>query len=722
MIPVRHIHEFTQSLESEGFLVKDIPEEVFKVMALVHEFPIVDMTRIPEDLFNALLPFQKRGVLFSIQHDGKVFICDEMGLGKTIQAISIAAYYRDEWPVLVIVPSFLKEQWSSEFKRWFPDMYSEINIITTSKNWNIGLINIVSYELIHSLKDSLFQKHNFDVIICDESHYLKSLDSLRSLAVVPLLKKAKRRILLTGTPALSRPCELYPQMDALGIPIFSKFKDFGLRYCKAFQGPHGWDYSGSSNLHELHAILRKTIMIRRMKNDVLTELPAKNRSLVYIEPKEEIVKEIQANLGKVGEKKNWKKDMKEDSTMTMLFQKTSSAKLDATETYLSNLLENEDRKMLIFAYHLEMMDRISELLTEQDVPFIRIDGNTPVKTRSTLTDQFSKQPRFRVAILSVTCASSGINMVAASLVIFTELYWTPGVLLQAEDRTHRIGQKASHIDIHYLIARGTLDDIMWPLIEKKMKVVGETLNGQKEYLDAIRVEGSSFRTIESYFLDICESESPNTDVKPKKRTKNQSSESKRRKSLPENGQTITAMFKEIEERSKHMKPILIDLCDDDSSEAVENPNDICKLQEHDFNQSLEMIFEEELEASNVAVKEAKQPVGVPVPVKEKKPPKRQHQMSIQYKSSESSSKSIRDANMLQTEDDIESDELVHQVPKSPSSKFLNKPIKTSRAPRSTSNQKEAKQSPFPFKLESSRKGRFGTLQIVMGVPDKPSQK
>lgn len=587
-LPLDQIDKLNEFLEEKDIPIKGIPKEAFDAMKDPSEFNSIDITRIPSELFQTLLPFQKTGVLFSIKQQGKVLICDEMGLGKTIQAVAVSCYYMQDWPLLVIVPSFLKDQWSAEFKRWLPDLASDISIISTSKNWRVGRINIVSYDLINSLKDTLLKEQHFDAIICDESHYLKSADTQRTQAILPILKKSKRRILLTGTPALSRPSELYPQLDALDMPIFQKFEDFGLRYCKAFRGQHGWDYSGASNLLELHAILRGTVMIRRKKDDVLSELPEKNRSLVYIHPDEDIANDIQEKLGNINTKKSWEKDMEEDRTMSLLFQKTSKAKLDATEKYISNLLESEERKMLIFAYHIEMMDRIGQLLKEKDISFIRIDGSTPIKSRSDLTTQFSKKSHLRVAILSVTCASSGINMVAASLIVFAELYWTPGMLLQAEDRAHRIGQKASHIDIRYLIARKTLDDVMWPMIERKLKVVGETLNGQRESIEAVRVDGEDFRTIQSYSLEINESSEEsepitmNEDInesvsntntpttrKTKKRSKSDTTKkSKRTKISPPTGsRSIATMFKEMNEKAKpSIEPVIIDLCDDDDDD------------------------------------------------------------------------------------------------------------------------------------------------------------
>lgn len=154
-----------------------------------------------------------------------------MGLGKTIQAIAIAVYYKADWPLLIICPSSLRLNWSNEFAKWVPEIgYWDIKIIMKGKDIPNSLVNIVSYDLAHKMK---LEQRSFGVIIADESHYLKNPDTIRAKTIVPILQKAKHAILLTGTPALSRPIELFSQLQALGCPIFNSAKAFGQRYCDA---------------------------------------------------------------------------------------------------------------------------------------------------------------------------------------------------------------------------------------------------------------------------------------------------------------------------------------------------------------------------------------------------------------------------------------------------------------------------------------------------------
>jgi SWI/SNF-related matrix-associated actin-dependent regulator 1 of chromatin subfamily A len=413
-------------------------------------------------------------------------ICDEMGLGKTVQGIAIACAFKSKWPLLVIVPSSLKQNWKKEFIKWLPPDQQQhaINIIETSKNIKISDINIISYDLVSNVIDIL-TKAKFKVVIADESHYIKNTSSQRSQAVVPLIKSSQHRILLSGTPALSRPAELWPQLEAVGVPIFSSFHQFGLRYCAAWQGPQGWDYSGSSNLSELHTILNEAVMIRRLKDEVLTELPKKERKTVDIEPDSEITNKIKSKISHY--KQIDLKDNKTKALMAETFMLTGQAKIKGVIKYIIGLLKEDIKaKLIVFAHHVEVLENIQSYLKEQYIPFIKIDGSVDQSLRQTLLDRFQQSTLDspKVALMSLTCGSFGFTMTAASRVIFTELWWTPGLLLQAEDRAHRIGRKDnSPVKIDYCLAKGTMDDLMWPLLSKKLSIIGQALNGEQTRME-----------------------------------------------------------------------------------------------------------------------------------------------------------------------------------------------------------------------------------------------
>jgi hypothetical protein len=347
------------------------------------------------------------------------------------------------------------------------------------------LICILSFDLATKMADRLSR---FKVLIVDESHYLKSADSKRTQAITPLIKKAKRVLLLSGTPALSRPIELFTQLHSLLPDTFRTASSFGRRYCNGFEGAYGWDFTGSSNLPELHWLMEETCLIRRLKKDVLTELPAKIRQQVLLEPLEKYKKEF---IG--AKKKQSELDMKIKSSSgntkqslenarrvltVQMYQDTGRAKIAAALAYLDEL-NAKGVKALLFAHHRDILDQMMLHLAKRKLKSIRIDGETPVGTRQDLCTQFQTDPKTRFAVLSITAAGVGLTLHAAQTVVFFELFWNPGQLLQAEDRAHRMGQKHV-VDVKYLICRGTVDDTIWALIQRKIAVVGQSVNGSTD--------------------------------------------------------------------------------------------------------------------------------------------------------------------------------------------------------------------------------------------------
>jgi len=312
---------------------------------------------------------------------------------------------------------------------------------------------------------------------------------------VPLLSKARRVVLLSGTPALSRPLELYPQIQAVQPQLFPKFFDYGRRYCAGQQGHFGWDFRGASNLRELQLLLERTLMLRRTKETVLSQLPRKIRQQVFLQvPAKETERlhrledlSFENEDGGGGGDGDLDQLMQRKAEYMALWRRTSEIKLPAMLDYLDELLENRPgQKVLVFAHHQSILDGFEGRLLQASSRgrFIRIDGRTPPSQRQELVQAFQEDPAIRVALLSITAASTGITLTAATLVVFAELYWLPGVLLQAEDRAHRLGQTDS-VNVHYLLAKGTTDDTIWPLIVKKMAMLESVGLGKKSEFASI---------------------------------------------------------------------------------------------------------------------------------------------------------------------------------------------------------------------------------------------
>uniref|UniRef100_A0A8K9WX58 SWI/SNF-related matrix-associated actin-dependent regulator of chromatin subfamily A-like protein 1 n=1 Tax=Oncorhynchus mykiss TaxID=8022 RepID=A0A8K9WX58_ONCMY len=460
--------------------IEPLPRGVIQVFSALFEgsqtwpseVPEADLSSIDPSLTRRLMPFQRDGVNFAVSKDGRLLLADDMGLGKTVQAICIAAYYRKEWPLLVVAPSSVKFTWAEAFRQWLPSVQPDsINVIVKGKdNLRGGLVNIISYDLL-SRMDKQQAANPFNVLIMDESHFLKNMKTARFKAALPLLKVAKRVILLSGTPAMSRPSELYSQILAVKPSLFPHFRDFGTRYCNARQLPWGWDYSGSSNLGELKLMLEESLMLRRLKSEVLSQLPAKQRKVVTVTTDGINTRTKEALL--------------------VFFNHTAEAKIKAIMEYIMDMLECGREKFLVFAHHKLVLDFITKELGEKGIDYIRIDGSTPSSERQQLCDRFQFTDKSCVAVLSITAANMGITLHSAALVVFAELFWNPGILIQAEDRVHRIGQ-TSNVDIHYLVAKGTADDYLWPMIQEKMHVLEKV--GLSESNLSEKAESASFHS------------------------------------------------------------------------------------------------------------------------------------------------------------------------------------------------------------------------------------
>eukprot|EP00051_Salpingoeca_urceolata_P006971 m.92145 g.92145 ORF g.92145 m.92145 type:complete len:714 (+) comp15062_c1_seq1:336-2477(+) len=497
--PIKVYSSLLAEMQKGGFALNPIPDEVARLTmssqwqnAAVANTMDVDKAleatggRLQRQFLEKLLPYQRAGVVCGIQRGGKVLLGDEMGLGKTLQALGIALYYQSEWPLLVICPSSLRFTWAAEVQRWLGLDEDNVQVVMTSKvKCGKKLVTVVSYDLATRMAERL-SEIGFKIIIADESHYLKSADAKRTKLLVPLLKTAQRALLLTGTPALSRPIELFTQVNALLPKVFRTKLAFGRRYCNGFQNAFGWDFTGSSNLPELHLVLSQTVLIRRLKHDVMQDLPPKTRQQVFVQcpaetkkTMEQLNKRVEALDAKIrsGGTRRQSLEMDKRALLVKMYHETGTGKIKPAVEYIKDLLLKVD-KFIVFAHHIDVLRAVSECLCKAACRHIKIDGTTPQAIRQDLCKQFQTDPQCRVAVLSITAAGVGLTLTEATCVVFIELYWNPGQLLQAEDRAHRVGQKRT-VDVKYLIAKGTLDDIQWKLVQRKLSIVGQSINGER---------------------------------------------------------------------------------------------------------------------------------------------------------------------------------------------------------------------------------------------------
>ncbi|KAF4673333.1 hypothetical protein FOL47_010684 [Perkinsus chesapeaki] len=492
-------------------VVEPIPKFVLSVLSSnpipTEVIPLpdaIDVIRPP------LKPYQRAGVEFALQRKGRCLIGDEMGLGKTLQALAATLAYRTEWPVLVICPPSLKFVWKDQILEWLKNEVrgDEVQVVMTGKDnvLNDAKFVIVGYPLMNNAK---FQTRpngsNFQVVICDECHAIKDSKAKRTKAVIPVIQRANRAILISGTPALNRAAELYNILYCL-LKDFPSEHKFHERYCIKEQQHIGKGrtvnkWIGAKNKEELYNLLTSragTIMIRRLKKDVLKELPEKNRIKVPLDITDHKAQKV---LAEVQEAQKTMRELSRDSIMNgsgqrtegflEVWRKTGEAKIGAVKDYLDYLLDN-DCKMLVFAHHRSMLDKLEEKVegilhvkgssAGKKYGMIRIDGQTPQAKRPELVKKFQEDDDIRVAVLSITACSEGLTLTAASVVVFAELYWVPGTIEQAEARVHRIGQTKNCVDIHYLIARGSPDEAVYACLKRKKEDTSAILNGEVETL------------------------------------------------------------------------------------------------------------------------------------------------------------------------------------------------------------------------------------------------
>lgn len=428
-----------------------------------------------------LYDFQKKGVDFIIKSGGKCMLADEMGLGKTVQSIAYANL--NNFKTLVICPASLKLMWQNEIKK-FTNKKSYIvyankikEAIKKSKKYNFIIIN---YEIIGKAIKGGLDFRMFDLAILDESFAIKNPNSLRSINT-NLLSFISHKVLLTGTPILNRPAELWSQLHFIEPTMFPNRWKFYFSYCDPVKNHFGWDFSGASHLEDLRERIKGTVL-RRTKKEVLKELPPKIESMIKIELSPS----------------NWKKYLKIYSNfeqiinsgqqgvalarLTYLKQFLSLAKLENITEIINNILET-GKKVIVFSQYLQPLSILKKTFSDNAVVFW---GEMNTKEKQEAVFKFQNDKNVKIFLGSIKASGLGITLTAANICIFLDLDWTPSLHAQCSDRCHRIGTKIP-VNIYYLIANKTIEENIYALLQKKMSVISELL--QEE--DILKIKNQS---------------------------------------------------------------------------------------------------------------------------------------------------------------------------------------------------------------------------------------
>ena len=439
-----------------------------------------------------LYPFQYVGVRFAELANGKALIGDDMGVGKTIQALAYTALHPEHHPVLVVCPANVKFNWLKEAKAWLPTY--ETDVIRTGKDDIPDAdIVVINYDLMSRQRDNLLA-HGFNTVIFDESHYLKNYKAQRTDASLTVAKNAKSVLSLSGTAITNRPNEFFTTLNMLRPEEFSSFFTYAKRYCDGYHNGFGWDFSGSSNEAELHERTR-TVAIRRLKKEVMDDLPDKIRQVVDVVPAKAEMKEYSEAA------KTWAMQYEMHlannslpagfvlNMLTDLRHRAGRMKVGATARHAMDYHKTTGKPLIIFTHHRDVQEMLTEAIGEEYRKFTKddkaqfgmltldyINGSVSPEHRQRAVERFQNGD-VTFLVCSTIAAKEGLTLTAADTVMFVEREWVPGWEEQAEDRVNRIGQDAETVHALYLSVTGTIDEKFNAVVEEKRATVAAILDG-----------------------------------------------------------------------------------------------------------------------------------------------------------------------------------------------------------------------------------------------------
>lgn len=504
------------NVDSRGFSKKEIEKR--EKWRLSHISNAIDCKDFDEDSLEMpypLLNYQRGGIYYAELKKGRILLGDDMGLGKTIQGIGIAKRYRTDWPVVVVAPASLILNWKSEILKWLPKDVTEddVFVMKNGKSKPKGKIIVCSYDYSYKNKEILTQFLGVKgILLVDEAHNIKNLKAKRTEGIIYLSHFSKRVVLMTGTPMLNRVEELFPLLHAIDPIRWDDYISFVFRYCDAKRTKFGLDVGGISNDEELHCRLRDELMCRRLKKDVLKQLPDKRRTTLILDTSkaeinktkeiiktevEKIVYSIKKNNYDLNSAKSFllsKGSSQIGDTLFEAYKLTGMSKIESLCSWVQEKIESGLEKIIIFGHHKEFLDKLQEQIDninikrqnlnkktkdveshKKEIGYMRIDGSTSKEKRFENQSEFQENENCNVALLSINAANSGLTLTSSNVVVMGELPWTPGVSRQAEDRVHRIGQK-NNVDIYYTIAEETFDGALWNMLRNKSLIASNVLD------------------------------------------------------------------------------------------------------------------------------------------------------------------------------------------------------------------------------------------------------
>lgn len=425
--------------------------------------------------------FQLDGVRQIYQFRGRALLADEQGLGKTIQALYWLMMIKKRRPALIITPSSVKWTWQTEAFQHF-GMRTEVIEGHHKNNHQLprGDVLIINYDLLRTWLPALLRKR-FQCLILDEVQFIKNLTAQRTQCVLELAPFAASVVGLSGTPITNCPMEFWPVLQAIRPDLFPHHSKFAWRYCRPTLTPWGWQFKGCSRPRELNRILLRECMIRRLKKDVAKELPPKIRKAVSIKLKSYAEYRLAETNFLVWLKRqsparaHRAKKSQALTRVGYLMRLVAELKLPHTIKWIEDFLEaNPGKKLVGLTMHTFVIDRLRSHFGQRAVV---IDGRVTGRMRAETTRQFQNNKRVDL-LFGNWIAVIGQTLHAAHNFAALDFPWTPGDLMQGEDRIHRIGQK-NDCYIHYLATLGTIEADWIHTLKRKAGVLDAILNGSR---------------------------------------------------------------------------------------------------------------------------------------------------------------------------------------------------------------------------------------------------
>ncbi len=450
----------------------------------------------PKNVKVSLFPYQKLGFnwlknMYDIGFGG--ILADDMGLGKTLQTISLLnEVYQEnkDFLGLIIVPSSLLYNWKEEIIKFTgitPTLVEGVasnrkKIIANEKN---GFL-ITTYQALRNDIEE-YKNRNFDIVVLDEAQNIKTTTSQIKKAVMKI--NSKVNFALTGTPVENNILELWSIFDFVIPGYLDSLSKFKKTYKEAIVNPN------SSKINNLREIIAP-FLLRRTKKEVLTELPEKMESNVFVTLSSE-QKQLYLSYVKQAKKEMKKFDKNENNRIKILailtklrqicnspalFKEDYSgevAKIEVLKDLMPDITENGHR-LLIFSQFVGTLKEIEKELTNMGIEYFYIDGNVKSKERVEICNRFNDGER-QVVLISLKAGGTGLNLVGADVVIHYDPWWNIAVENQASDRAYRIGQKKS-VQVIKLVTEGTIEEKIIKIQEKKRQLsenLLESKDGEK---------------------------------------------------------------------------------------------------------------------------------------------------------------------------------------------------------------------------------------------------